>query len=321
MVEIFNFMALNTVRQEESLFRSLMSTVSLLELRTSSLHAKLMQQKLTVAASSSGAASSSSSAAPLPSVWGETSSTPRVYEQAERLREVATRLAEHKAMKNRPGCFLVESVSGGTVSQRKVQVKGFSWKVVPEKMLSMEYEEACACGLPASSLLGCAHLRKVVKLQWRKYLKPWCTVQAWEAQVGQSTTQIDGEAVVAAAEKLLEEGKLLQLTQPKLRLGRKGRPGDQPPAGDCRRAKSFMEETVRFGDQVAAAKDTVAGASGKNQGGIGVEKGCTLCKAAGRDPSHHRRHECPFREGVTGVSQETACPGSPDIPEHDTLES
>lgn len=89
------------------------------------------------------------------------------------------------------------------------------------------------------------------------------SVQAWEEQIGPWYTPIGGEHVMEAAEHLLGDGALLHLTQAKLRFGRKGRPGDQPPAGECRQAKSFVEETVRFGDLIAAAKDTLAGESGK----------------------------------------------------------
>lgn len=64
-------------------------------------------------------------------------------------------------------------------------------------------------------------------------------------------------------------------------------------------------KTVRFGDLIATAKDSLPGASGKNQGGSGVDKGCSLCRVAGREPTKHRRDMCPYREGITDLS--TSC--------------
>lgn len=59
--------------------------------------------------------------------------------------------------------------------------------------------------------------------------------------------------------------------------------------------KSFMEE-LRDSKNAAstAAAHVVAGATHKNQGGRGVQKGCVRCRLAGRDPTGHRKRNCPF---------------------------
>lgn len=59
--------------------------------------------------------------------------------------------------------------------------------------------------------------------------------------------------------------------------------------------KSFMEE-LRDSQNASstAAAHVVAGATFKNPGGRGVKKGCARCRLAGRDPTGHRKRNCPF---------------------------
>ena len=119
---------------------------------------------------------------------------------------------------------------------------------------------------------------------WRDKVKPWQTVESWEKQQGRLWDPLTAQEILDATNELHAAGKLKNLSMPSLEIRNKGRPKDEKnmSAESSRRAKSFMEELKDFGDPSVAVKEVIAGSSGKNRGGKGIAKSCSLCRRLGK---------------------------------------
>ena len=181
--EVFNAMALG-VRQQETLYRSMLATVQLLQHRRQAL----LRTIPPVASKVGGAPSTPTDQSDgvevqhgPPEARGE---PPRVRDAYAKSRAKASMLATPVVCDDPEGLssqtFMIESSAGGaltSLASSSLLGGGFKWPVSIAKYLNGDFEGACGCGRSASAAAACHHVLRVVmacrKADLLSFRKPW----------------------------------------------------------------------------------------------------------------------------------------------------
>lgn len=166
--ESFNGMCLQ-VRESESLYRSLLSTLQLLDRRRVSLRSSMASMSINAG-------------------YGELSTEfadpPRMQNEYSSLRQFAMTLSCERCHDNldvdTQRTFLVESSAGGALTSHAAAAalgSGFKWRVSIDAYLEGKFERACDCGKTSSRLTACEHVIRALSAcrdtKVEEYRKPW----------------------------------------------------------------------------------------------------------------------------------------------------
>ena len=290
--EVLNITLL-PVRREVCLYKALMLYESIEFGRTEKLRERVLKQKTGVV-----------------NGFPEGASVPSVLTSVVSLLSRGGQLAEPERTTAADGSITwrVASETGGTLHTANGGVQAapgatlFLWDV---KLAAVEgglWHAMCGCGMPAVDKVGCKHFQRtlgVASRNWRGFLKPWLTPEAWEAQVGRLWTRISAQEVMEATETLRNTNQLVALVQPRITGRPCGKPRLQVAQETDARLRSFIEDLEKGAKSLdAAALAQVGGAKPHNPGGTGVRKHCSLCKAADMEGVGHTKRTCPnFTDG------------------------
>ena len=276
--EIANRM-LHKMRESDDMFSSLTNFVTYERARVVSLMTEVEKVK-------------EKTGAKLGEPWPSACAVPFVEDCNQKLRVAASTLPVPTAIGQQQSLghaseFMVESASGGALAGSSAGGTGFRWRVKLNAIQEEDYEAACECGRVATTKVTCKHFKRglmACQADWRDKVKPWQTVESWEKQQGRLWDPLTAQEILDATNELHAAGKLKNLSMPSLEIRNKGRPKDEKNMSveSSKRAKSFMEELKDFGDPSVAVKEVIAGSSGKNRGGKGIAKSCSLCRRLGK---------------------------------------
>lgn len=262
--EVTNCMLL-PLRSETSLFRTMLHMEKFLRQRQQLISSYLIKAR--------GGATASSSTNNGMQEWRDGVPPVPAVEQAEAaVRAMAKDLNEPKIVEGADGeiTYVVESRSGGLMKTSKGKAgksvgRGYAHHVNLEAMLHGLYDEACTCGMTGCRPICCSHYKRALMLSrgnWRRFLKPWLTMQAWEKQCGECWQPITAQMLLGKASELEAAGKLLRLRQLACDVGTRGRPTKELSKDAEMRAKSFMEET---NEALAFVTEVLNGASRRSE--------------------------------------------------------